>query len=148
MGDISRPLTTRLAAAGHRMQLSGDGRDSGQTDRFRADPLDVFEDSLLSLRDRALQSGEWSTEELASFANELALLIAGLRQSIQSPKNQVPHRRTCDDLLARCEESDPETDVPRLDCFMVYAECLLRHCQTVGGLVANGPIDDEGGPGG
>jgi hypothetical protein len=99
---------------------------------LETEPSMVFAATLRSLRTRALSAEKWSDSELADFEDRLAVLVAGIRARGQGAaghsyeKGDTACRDRCEDLLKRCQQPDPETGQPHLDCFMIYADCLFR----------------------
>jgi hypothetical protein len=126
---------SRLVAAAQQIHLLGNGVQvpgAATGELFHAEPSGVFAHALLSLRDRALSAEQWSNKELKEFGEQLAVLVAGLRANAQrSDPDHAASATTnpceeCEEELARCQQPDPETGQPHLDCFMVYAACLFR----------------------
>ena len=115
---------SRLAAAARAVPPEGNERSRfvEGTDVLSAEPRAVFAQSLQALRARALMAERSSDEELMEFQHQLGLLLAGLRGIYAEAKC----RRRCEEELKRCQEPDPESGRPHLDCFMVLAECLFR----------------------
>jgi hypothetical protein len=98
-----------------------------------AEPRAVFAQSLQALRARALIAEQLSDEELVEFQQQLGLLLAGLRGTCAENKC----RGRCEEELKRCQQPDPESGRPHLDCFMVFADCLVR-CSSETGSTAEG----------
>jgi hypothetical protein len=133
---VSNPETdaaVRLAAAARNMRSLEERRShlSANVDILRAEPRDVFLLSLSSLRDKALRAESWGPSEPEEFTHQLGLLVAGLRTACGADSTYEDNHgdeccRRCEELLAQCQQPDPETGQPHLDCFMVYADCLFR----------------------
>jgi hypothetical protein len=114
----------RLAAAARTIPPEGaEQREFTKgADVLSAEPRAVFAQSLQALRARALIAEQLSDEELLGFQQQLGLLLAGLRGTCTEGKC----RCRCEEELKRCREPDPESGRPHLDCFMVFADCLVR----------------------
>ena len=114
----------RLAAVARAIQLEEDGqpRYADGTDILSAEPRAVFAISMQMLREKALEAARSSDSELMQFQHQLGLLLAGLRATCVEDEC----RRRCEEELKRCQEPDPESGQPHLDCFMVLAACLFR----------------------
>jgi hypothetical protein len=134
---VSNPetdATVRLAAAARNMRGLEEKRrsySSATVDMLRAEPRDVFLLSLSSLRDKALRAESWGPGEREEFTHQLGLLVAGLRTACGADSTYKDDHgdeccRRCEELLAQCQQPDPESGQPHLDCFMVYADCLFR----------------------
>jgi hypothetical protein len=126
---------SRLAAAARAIAPEGDERPrfTEGTDVLSAEPRMVFAQSLQALIARALMAERSSDEELMEFQHQLGLLLAGLRGICA--EDECRHR--CEEELKRCQEPDPESGRPHLDCFMVLAVCLLQ-CSSETGSTGEG----------
>lgn len=134
MSNSRANVRSRLAEVAQQMRLP-DGDAVGTESLLHAQPHEVFASSLAALRERALSAEGWSDNELKSFEEHLALLVAGLRSGVHRsygssmPPDTEPCAE-CEDELLRCQQPDPETGLPHLDCFMVYAICLQECSRT------------------
>ena len=125
---------SRLVTAARQMRLNSDmGLSDARpdADSFGMEPLAVFARNLRALHANALSADQWSDDELGQFAERLALLVAGLRAAVRATIGGRTYGDggscdQCEEALERCREPDPETGLPHLDCFMVYADCLVR----------------------
>lgn len=114
----------RLAAAARAIPLEEDGRPryADGTDILNAEPRAVFAISMQMLRKKALGADRLSDYELMQFQYQLGLLLAGLRATCVEGEC----RRRCEEELKRCQEPDPDSGQPHLDCFMLLAVCLFQ----------------------
>jgi hypothetical protein len=135
VSDSQASTRSRLVAAARQLDLSGGdpylASTAPNSDLLQAEPTAVFARSLHALRESALSAEKWSEDDLDEFADRLGLLVAGLRANAYGPHPARPVvvndecRSQCEDQLELCHQPDPETG-PHLDCFMVYAACLLQ----------------------
>jgi hypothetical protein len=135
VSDSQASTRSRLVAAARQMDLPGSDPHLANTapsaDVLQAEPAAVFARSLHALRESALSAEKWSEDDVHEFADRLGLLVAGLRANAYGPDPDRPVvvnnecRSQCEDQLELCHQPDPETG-PHLDCFMVYAACLLQ----------------------
>jgi hypothetical protein len=131
---------SRLTAAARAIPSEGSEQDgfTKGTDVLSAEPRAVFAQSLQALRARAVIAEQLSDEELVEFQQQLGLLLAGLRGTCAKDKC----RGRCEEELKRCQEPDPESGRPHLDCFMVFADCLVR-CSSETGSTDEGCEEDQ-----
>jgi hypothetical protein len=129
--QLPESAASRLVAAANQISehtvhgAEGSGREFDQS-LLLVEPIDAFDATIRRLRKQALLAEHWDDDGLAAFTSQLGLVLAGLRGLSAHGAYEDGHcRRECEELLARCQQPDPETG-PHLDCFMLYADCLFR----------------------
>jgi hypothetical protein len=134
VSDPRVDVRSRLVTAARQIRLDSDigvSAAPADADSFGMEPLAVLARNLRALHTNALSADQWSDDELDQFAERLALLVAGLRAAARASTGGRTYGGggscdQCEEDLERCQQPDPETGLPHLDCFMVYADCLLR----------------------